>query len=225
MVYPLRSTSKSQLVISYVGYRSETVSADGSAALNIKLVKETKELDEVIVIGYASFQTSWLVNKAATGFALNDTAVTTPKTTYTAAQIAAGKYTVYDIPKVYGSNGVPVQRKFCVSLKKFKDSTRTSIAEAQSARDAFVIRLAEMYLIAAEAEVNTGKLDSAAYYINIIRTRAANPGRVANMQVLPAQMTIDFILDERARELRPIPQSQLDAVTNKSVFTQNPGYQ
>ncbi len=210
----------------------------------------------------ASFQTTWLANKAATGFAIGDTAVTTPKTTYTAAQIAARKYTVYDISKVYAANGVPIQRKFCVSLKKFKDSTRTSIAEAQSARDAFVIRLAEMYLIAAEAEVNAGKLDSAAYYVNIIRTRAANPGRTANMQVLPAQMTIDFILDERARELcgeqlrwfdlkrtgklvdrvknlnpdaapyislthlvRPIPQSQLDAVTNKSAFTQNPGYQ
>jgi hypothetical protein len=25
--------------------------------------------------------------------------------------------------------------------------------------------------------------------------------------------------------LRPIPQNQLDAVTNKSEFTQNPGYQ
>jgi hypothetical protein len=81
------------------------------------------------------------------------------------------------------------------------------------------------------------------------------------MQVTTANMNIDFILDERARELvgeqlrwfdlkrtnklveyvkkynpeaanniqqhhmlRPIPQSQLDAVTNKSEFTQNPGY-
>lgn len=210
----------------------------------------------------ASFQSTWLANKAATGFAIGDTAAFTPKGTWTAAQIASKKYTTYDYSKVYGSNGVPSQRKFYISLKKFKDSTRTSIAEAQSARDAFVIRLAEMYLVAAEAEVNLSKLDSAAYYVNIIRTRAANPGKVANMQVVPAQMTIDFILDERARELcgeqlrwfdlkrtgklvertknlnpdaavyiqpfhllRPIPQSQIDAVTNKTVFTQNPGYQ
>lgn len=210
----------------------------------------------------ASFQHTWLVNKTATGFALGDTACYTPKVTVSAAVMASKKYTTYDISKTYAANGVPIQRKFYPSLKKFKDSTRTSVAEAQSARDAYVIRLAEMYLIAAEAEVNLGKLDSAAYYVNIIRTRAANPGRTAAMQVLPAQMNIDFILDERARELcgeqlrwfdlkrtgklvdrvksmnpdaagfvqsfhtvRPIPQSQLDAVTNKSTFTQNNGYQ
>jgi len=210
----------------------------------------------------ATFQFLWRANKAATGFAIGDTAAYAPKTSWTAAEVAAKKYTTYDISRVYGTNGVPIQRKFYISLKKFKDSTRTSIAEAQSARDAYVIRLGEIYLIAAEAELKLGKLDSAAYYVNIIRTRAANPGRVANMQVLPAQMTIDFILDERARELcgeqlrwfdlkrtgklvdriktmnpdaavyvqphhvlRPIPQSQLDAVTNKSAFAQNPGYQ
>jgi hypothetical protein len=212
----------------------------------------------------ASFQTVWYVNKAATGFAVGDTAAYTPKGTVSAAVMASKKYTTYDYSKTYDAAGVPIQRKFYISLKKFKDSTRTSIAEAQSARDAYVMRLPEMYLIAAEAEVNLGKTDSAAYYVNIIRTRAANPGRVANMQVLPAQMNIDFILDERARELcgeqlrwfdlkrtgklieriktknlnpdaavyiqsfhtfRPIPQSQIDAVTNKTVFVQNPGYQ
>ncbi|MEO8172068.1 MAG: RagB/SusD family nutrient uptake outer membrane protein [Sediminibacterium sp.] len=212
----------------------------------------------------ASFQSTWLVNKAATGFAINDTAAYCPKGTWTTAQKAAKKYTTYDYSAVYGTGGVPSQRKFYISLKKFLDPTRTSVAEAQSARDAYVIRLAELYLIAAEAEVNISKPDSAAYYVNILRTRAATPGNVAAMQVLPAQMNIDFILDERARELcgeqlrwfdlkrtgklidriktknlnpdaatfvqtyhllRPIPQSQIDAVTNKTEFKQNPGYQ
>lgn len=213
----------------------------------------------------ASFQTVWYANKAGTvggnTFAIGDTAAYTPKTTLDPAYIATRKYTIYDIPKVYNGSGVPVQRKFYASLKKFKDSTRTSAAEAQSARDAFVIRLSEMYLIAAEAEFNIGKLDSAAYYINAVRTRAALPGHTADMQILPAQVTLDFILDERAREfageqlrwfdlkrtgklvtrtaalnpdaapyikpyhvLRPIPQTQLDAVTNKDQFKQNDGY-
>jgi hypothetical protein len=107
-----------------------------------------------------------------------------------------------------------------------------------------------------------GKMDSAAYYLNVIRTRAAVPGQEAAMQILPADVTLDFILDERARELggeqlrwfdlkrtntlltriqamnpdaaqyiqayhtvRPIPQSQIDAVSNGSEFTQNAGYQ
>jgi starch-binding outer membrane protein, SusD/RagB family len=166
------------------------------------------------------------------------------------------------VAKVYGADGVPIQRRFYISLKKFKDSTRLSLAEAQSARDAFVMRLAEIYLIAAEAELKIGKTDSAAYYLNVIRKRAAIPGREANMVVAAADVTLDYILDERARELggeqlrwfdlkrtnklqsriqlmnpdaikffqafhtlRPIPQTQLDAVTNKEEFRQNPGYQ
>jgi hypothetical protein len=209
-----------------------------------------------------SFQNVWYVNKAATGFAIGDTAAVTAKTVIPAAVMASKKYATYDVSKTYGSDGVPSQRKFYVTLKKFKDSTRLSLAEAQSARDVFVIRLAEMYLIAAEAELNIGKADSSAYYLNVIRKRAAIPGKEANMVVAPGDITLDYILDERARELsgeqlrwfdlkrtnklqsriqlmnpdaykyyqpyhmvRPIPQTQVDAVTNKSEFTQNPGYQ
>ena len=212
-----------------------------------------------------SFQTVWLTNKAGTvgsnTFAIGDTAAYTAKTTIPASVMNSKKYTTYDVSKTYGSNGVPSQRKFYPSLKKFKDSTRTSVAEAQSARDVFVIRLAEMYMIAAEAEMNIGKLDSAAYYINVVRTRAALPGKVADMQITAGQVTLDFILDERAREfageqlrwfdlkrtgklesrigtlnpdakgfikpfhlVRPIPQSQIDAVSNKDTFKQNPFY-
>ncbi len=209
-----------------------------------------------------SFQTVWYANKVAPGFAIGDTSAYTPKTTLTAAEMNSKKYTTYDISKTYAANGVPSQRRFYVSLSKFKDSTRTSIAEAQSARDVFVIRLSEMHLIAAEAKMKLNDLDSAAYYVNLVRTRAALPGRTAQMQVLPAAITIDFLLDERAREfagehlrwfdlkrtgklasritamnpdaaaffqayhaLRPIPQTQIDAVTNKGEFGQNTGYQ
>jgi len=207
-----------------------------------------------------SFQTVWLANKASGTVKIGDTVAYCPKGTIPVAQQSA-KYKTYDYAKVYGSTGAPIQNKFYISLSKFLDPTRTSIAEAQSARDVFVIRLAEMYLIAAEAKLKLNDKDSAAYYINQIRTRAAKPGRTVQMQITPAQVTLDFILDERARELcgeqlrwfdlkrtgklisrintmnpdaakyikdyhllRPIPQTQLDAVTNKSVFTQNPGY-
>jgi len=206
-----------------------------------------------------SFQTVWRANTAATGWAVGDTVALASKYTLPSGTT---KYTKYDVPAVYGSNGVPAQRRFYVSLSKFKDSTRPSFNEAQSARDVFVMRLAEMYLIAGEAEMKIGKADSAAYYINIVRRRAAWPGQQAAMEVAPSAINIDFILDERARELggeqlrffdlkrtdklisrinsmnpdaavnvqpfhmlRPIPQSQIDAVQNKEEFKQNPGYQ
>lgn len=208
-----------------------------------------------------SFQSVWRCNVATGGFALGDTvAYCTPDTM---KDMATKKYTTYDATKVYQAGGAPSQNKFYVSLSKFKDSTRASKDEAQSARDVFVMRLAEMYLVAAEAKFKLGDLDSAAYFINVVRKRAALPGHANDMLITSAQVNLDFILDERARELggeqlrwfdlkrtgklmdriktqnmnpdaakwvkdfdtlRPIPQKQLDAVTNKSVFTQNPGF-
>jgi starch-binding outer membrane protein, SusD/RagB family len=222
----------------------------------------------------ASFQTVWYCNKAArtagnsfntkdtADFKLGDTVCYMSKNTLTAASMNAKHYTTYDLSRVYNAAGIPTNRKFYISLKKFKDSTRASFNEAQSARDVFVIRLAEMYLIAAEANLNLNNPDVAAGFLNTLRTRAAIPGHEAAMQITPAQVTLDFILDERARELcgeqlrwfdlkrtnklidrvtrlnpdaaqyiksyqtvRPIPQSQIDAVTNKSEFFQNDGYQ
>ena len=46
-----------------------------------------------------------------------------------------------------------------------------------------------------------GNLKGAAADINVIRTRAAFPGKEANMQITAGDVTLDFILDERAREL------------------------
>jgi TonB-linked SusC/RagA family outer membrane protein len=49
----IRGTS-AELVFSYIGYRTETVTSNGSAPVSIRLAKETKELDEVVVIGYGT---------------------------------------------------------------------------------------------------------------------------------------------------------------------------
>ncbi len=57
-----------------------------------------------------------------------------------------------------------------------------------------------MYLIASEAQMKLNRLDSAAYYVNEVRKRAALPGSQAAMLVAPAAVTLDFILDEGARE-------------------------
>jgi hypothetical protein len=62
-------------------------------------------------------------------------------------------------------------------------------------KDFIVYRLAETYLLRAEAYVQKGDLANAAADINIIRARSnAEP-------ILSSQATIDYILDERAREL------------------------
>jgi len=62
-------------------------------------------------------------------------------------------------------------------------------------KDFILMRLGETYLLLAEAQVAQGKLADAATSVNVLRTRANAD------QVTSAQMTKDFILDERVREL------------------------
>ena len=86
-------------------------------------------------------------------------------------------------------------------MNKYLDPSRTSTNQEDGQRDHPIMRLANTILMLAEAQFNQGKLVEAAANINIIRTRAAKPGRAAEMQITPADLSIDFILDERAREL------------------------
>lgn len=65
-----------------------------------------------------------------------------------------------------------------------------------------IIRLGEIYLIAAEAALlYNNDQTKAADYVNVIRKRAALTTRESEMLVDPADVTVDFILQERAREL------------------------
>lgn len=65
----------------------------------------------------------------------------------------------------------------------------------RTAKDVTVYRLADTYLLRAEAYLKLGELGLAADDINVIRSRANVPSIGAE------NVTIDFILDERAREL------------------------
>ncbi len=61
--------------------------------------------------------------------------------------------------------------------------------------DIYAIRLAETYLLRAEAHLMKGDQTSATADINFVRARAqATPAT-------PAEVDIDYLLDERAREL------------------------
>jgi hypothetical protein len=61
--------------------------------------------------------------------------------------------------------------------------------------DQIMLRVGETYLVLAEANLKLNDAQGAADAINVLRTRANAT------QVTAAQMTIDFILDERSREL------------------------
>lgn len=224
---------------------------------------------------HATFQTVWYSNNAGTfdlplsdgstrsvTFDEGDTAIYASKYPMSDTEKDSKPYTVIDRSRTYDDGDAPRVRDRYMSLKKFLDPARETISQQQGRRDAFVIRLAEMYLIVAEAEMNLGNMDEALAHFNEVRRRAAHAGQEDEMEIGVGELDLDMILDERAREfageqlrwfdlkrtdkllervqawnpdaspnirphhvVRPIPQAQLDAVTNKDEFTQNQGYQ
>ncbi|MDD5814191.1 MAG: RagB/SusD family nutrient uptake outer membrane protein [Bacteroidales bacterium] len=91
-------------------------------------------------------------------------------------------------------------------IKKFDDYTEESISNRNSTcsmHDVSCARLGEAYLIAAEAYLMQGDKAKAAEMINILRQRpgTVKKGYEQQMTVTAADMSIGFILDERAREL------------------------
>lgn len=118
-------------------------------------------------------------------------------------------------------------------------------------RDIYQVRLAETYLVRAEAHLGAGDLNAAAQDINAVRERSNAPA------IGTGDVDIDYVLDERARELPweenrlqtllrlgmlvertnrygfidyydhqnlwPIPQSEIQKNT-EAELVQNPGY-
>lgn len=83
------------------------------------------------------------------------------------------------------------------SFRKFDDTDngKKVFSQTSSMRDIYLARLAETNLIAAEACVELNEPNEAVKYINIVRNRAkATPAT-------SGEMNIDYILNERAREL------------------------
>ena len=67
-------------------------------------------------------------------------------------------------------------------------------------KDLIMMRLGETYLLLAEAQFQQGNTIGAAASINVLRKRAY-PDYPTHGQVQSTDITLDFILDERAREL------------------------
>lgn len=85
-------------------------------------------------------------------------------------------------------------------LIKHQDPTRIATG-SNGQRDVFVFRLADTYLLAGEIAYLLGEKEKAMNYINVVRERAAIPGKEREMHVSISDISIDFILEERAREL------------------------
>jgi hypothetical protein len=223
-----------------------------------------------------TFQTVWLCNNASSipkwtaplpagapanavvgqpKFAVGDTAIYMPGVDVTDAKIAASRYLLIP-PRKYDITLSPY-------MKKYNDTKRADL-NYPSIRPVIVYRLAETYLIAAEAAYMGGASAAEALdKLNTVRRRAAFPNPNPAVMNLGSIASLDVILDERSKELcgenvrwldlvrtgklidrvktknynpeaaanikdfhvlRPIPQTQIDAVTTGPKYPQNPGW-
>lgn len=106
-------------------------------------------------------------------------------------------------PSMWNANLYP-------AVKKFMDPSRGSNFNDPSTRPVVITRFSEVYLIGAEAYLMSGNKPKAAELLNVIRQRAAyrktntaaqNAAAVTAMTIGADDVTVDFILDERSREL------------------------
>ncbi|MDA6070371.1 RagB/SusD family nutrient uptake outer membrane protein [Flavobacterium sp. AC] len=99
----------------------------------------------------------------------------------------------------YGADHTLIDNRDCytIPVKKFDDANPTTPSSTGpvSTRDIIVSRLGETYLIAAEAYFKAGNPTTGLDRLNEVRRRAG----VANATI--GQFNIDYILDERGREL------------------------
>ena len=135
----------------------------------------------------ATFQTLW---RQPNG----DTAVFFPGTP-TAVKTGQGRK--------YGEN--EYTSDLFPTLKKWLDQTRADANTFPGHRDRHIWRLADVYLLRAEANIRGGRPADAIPDINVLRTRAARPGTDNTMSAAERGAfgadPLAFLLDEREREL------------------------
>ena len=134
---------------------------------------------------------------------------------WTEADKAAAKFVVYNFPtgdpadmsgEDYYKNGYQTSNsttRAYLPVWKFKDANTTYLESnaATGTRDIYFFRLAETCLIAAEAAVMNNDNANALAYINKVRDRAKTNAPENALASYAGTITLDDILDERAREL------------------------
>lgn len=167
--------------------------ADGSLVTTADIGKNRFAVgDTAIYIPGPGRDADWLTDKK---LKVRYTVITATKASYPGSTLPTND------PNYYPSDPFFYNERIFPTIAKFFDPRRPTIQWERGSRDIFVMRLADAYLLRAEARFKLNNNPGAAADINVVRTRAAKPGRTAQMQITAADVTIDRILLERAFEL------------------------
>jgi hypothetical protein len=127
-------------------------------------------------------------------YAVGDTCMYIPgpgrETKWTSAEKLKTRYRVWTTPDF--------SERIFPTLAKHMDPRRPTIQWEQGSRDMFLMRFSDAYLMRAEMRLKQGNTAGAIADVNVIRTRSAKPGRVAQNQI--SSLTLDQLLDERMME-------------------------
>lgn len=152
-----------------------------------------------------TFKDTWLSNnpgtftnvfdnsKKSVTFKTGDTTIFIPGFEMSLAERAKRPYQVL-VPSLYNEALFP-------TLQKFLDPLRPDRTYEAGSRDFLCFRLADTYLMIAEAQLLQGKTKDATESVNMVRRRAAFVGKSTAMEITQAQMNMEMIFEERGREL------------------------
>lgn len=195
-----------------------------------------------------TFQTIWMCNLAsplsnASTAANNSRGITYSITPGLDTAVWFTDHEVTGAPQFNGATpfkGVIIppslwNNNFFPAVKKFDDPSRAPANfNDPSTRPVVIFRFADVYLIGAEAALkNNNDVTNAALLLNAVRQRAAyrktntagqNAAAVTAVTITPAQVTLDFILDERSREFWGEWQRWWDLARTKSLLTRVPAW-
>ncbi|MBK9510545.1 MAG: RagB/SusD family nutrient uptake outer membrane protein [Cytophagaceae bacterium] len=140
-----------------------------------------------------TYNTAFDDSKAKVTFASGDTTIFIPGYEMSKEERAKRPYQVL-VPSKYNEALFP-------TLTKFFDTKRPDMTYESGSRDYFMFRLADTYLMLAEAQLGAGKIQEATDALNVVRQRAAWAGKKDAMKITSDKMNMEMLMQERAREL------------------------
>jgi hypothetical protein len=167
--------------------------ANGSLVTAADIGKKRFEVgDTALYIPGPGQDAKWLADEK---LKVRYTVITQKKASYPASTLPTTD------PNFYPSDPFFYNERLFPTIAKFFDPRRPTIQWERGSRDWFVMRLADALLLRAEARLHLPDLQGAADDINVVRRRAAKPGKTAQMEIGAGDVTLDRILYERALEL------------------------